>query len=444
MKRNNGLYITLCAVLLVLLFLPLLQQLTGWVKVKKLNGAVVEVEQPKLTFESYKEQSFQGQLEQYAAAHFGFHEPIIRVYNQYLWSCYRKTYAADVIVGKDKWLYGGMQLRDHYQQAAYDYASDNKALVQKLEKDLDLLKKVLRLLDEQGTKLFFLICPNKDDVYPEHHPKHGYVMGDGVRAVDYYTIAFAENGINYLDVNAWFQQIKDTVSYPLFTHSGMHWSNIACAYASDSIFRYMEKLTGKNMPDLSYGSKYGADPRSPDRDLERCMNLLWKIKPLDYYYVPVKVVPDSTAQKLNLITVGDSFFWNMTYTLPMDKIFESYRYWYYFSSVFFDPNHDHVSQLNLKKELQQADVVMISLCTTQMYDINRGFLSQTLIQLSNDPAYLDARINAAVERIKNVMRNTPEWYESLQEKAVKRGKDLEQLMNDEARYLIDQNPERFL
>ena len=480
--------------MMVLLFLPLTQQLTGWVKVKVLHGAVAEVEKPKLTFDSYKDLSYQSQLENYAAAHFGFREPVIRIYNQYLWSCFRKTYAAEVVVGRDKWLYGKKSLNDYCHRVAYEYAEDNEALVQKFEKELALLKKVQLLLDKHGTKLFVLICPNKDDVYPEHHPKHGVARGDGMRAIDYYPKAFEENGINFLDVHTWFQQIKDTVSYPLFTHSGMHWSNIACAYASDSIFRYMEQLTGKNMPNISYGSKYQADPIYPDRDLEQTMNLLWKIKPLDYYYVHIDVVPDSTAQKLNLITIGDSFFWNMYYSLPMDKFFETYRYWYYFSSVFFDPNHNHVSQINLIEELNRADVVMISLCTTQLYEINHGFLSQALIQLSsNNPDNMeeilnyikhkmktnstwfeslkqkaekqgktleqvmdaDARyvfnqnpgkymMNTTVERIKNAMRDNPVWFEDLQQKALKKGKDLEQLMNDEAIYLINQNPERYL
>lgn len=442
MKKKNILYIVLFVILMVLLFLPLVQQLTGMVEVKRLEGAVEKVEQPKLTLDNYKSLSWQGQLEKYAAANFGFHESVIRLYNQYLWGLYRKTYAADVAVGNDKWLYGKNSVFDHYRQLSYAYSGDNESLHQRFEKDLDRLKKVQQLLDERGTKLFVLICPAKDMVFPEHLPEGGkWVMSDGIRAVDYYPQAFAKNGINFVDVNAWFQQIKDTVSYPLFTRSGMHWSNIACIHASDSIFHYMERLTGKNMPDLKIGPMYADAPRNPDADLERNLNLLWSIKPTEQnYYANVEVVPDSTATKLNLITMGDSFFWNMCYSLPMDSLFESHPYWYYFSTIFCDPKHTHVSQIDLVDELDRADVLMISLSATQLYDINHGLLSQALVKLSSkNPRQLDDILNS----IKRQMEANDEWLESLKEKAVQKGKTLEEVMDEDARYVYNQNPEKY-
>lgn len=426
---------------MVLLFAPILQQRFHLFNVKKLEGATEVVEMPKLSFKGYQEQTYQAQLEKYASQHFGFHESVTRLYNQYLWN-YRKTYAHDVTVGKDKWLYGKMSVLDHYRQHSYSYADNNEALIEKFEKDLERLKRVQQLLDERGTKLFVLICPSKDIVYPEHLPENGnFVMGDGLRAIEYYPKAFAENGINYLDMCDWFVKIKDTVSYPLFPKTGMHWSNIACVHASDTLIRYMERLTGKNMPNLQIGSPYQHEPYAPDDDLERSMNLLCRIKPNQYYYAPVSLVPDSTAQKLNLIAIGDSFFWNLCYTLPMDDLFETYRYWYYFSSVFFDPEHTNVSQLDLVEELDRADVVMISLSATQLYEINHNFLSQALFKLtSTNPDDLDA----ILEGIKQNMRNNELWFESLKQKAEQQGKTLEEVMDEDARYVFNQEPEKYL
>lgn len=439
--KKNLLYIVLFALLMAVVWLPAIQQLTGWVKVKKLDGAVVEAPKPAWSLQSYQECIYQNEWERYAAANFGFHEWVIRLYNQYLWDFFRKTYAADVTVGKDQWLYGKKSVRDYYHQVAYEYAKDNVELVDKFEKDLARLKKVQLLLDRYDTKLFVLICPAKDDVYPEHLPERPWVMGDGMRAIEYYPQAFEENGIHYLNMHQWFMQIRDTVSYPLFTHSGMHWSNIACVHASDSILHYMEQLTGKNIPDIRIGKKYAAKPNYPDRDLEQSMNLIRYIKPMDYAYVPVEVVPDSTAQKLNLIVMGDSFFWNMCYTLPMDDLFKTHRYWYYFNSVFFDPDHTHVSQLNLKEEICQADIVMISLSATQLYEINHGFLSQALILLSSDDP---SNLEAILAGIKREMEANGEWYESLKRKAEQNGKTLEQVMDEDARYMFNQNPEKYL
>jgi hypothetical protein len=440
--KKNGLYIVLFALLMVLLFVPIIQQTLHPFQVKPLNGAVVKVEKPQLEFESYKDMSYQGQLEQYVASNFGFHEFVIRLYNQYVF-LYRKTYANDVVIGKDKWLYSKKSVFDHYRQESRLYSENNEMLMQRFEKDLERLKKVQDLLDERGTKLFVLIGPSKDVVYPEHLPQNGnYVMGDGLRAIDYYPQAFAENGINFVDVCAWFQQMKDTVSYPLFPERGMHWSNLACIHASDSIIRYMEQLTGKNMPNLRIGSMFPDEPRNPDNDLEQNINLLWKIRPLEQnYYAQVEIIPDSTAQRLRLINMGDSFFWNMCYMLPMNDLFESYHYWYYFNTIYYDKEHTNVSQLDLIEELEQADVVMILLSANQLYDINHGFLSQALAKLSAiDPDELDN----ILESIKENMRANEVWFQSLKEKAEQQGKTLEQVMDEDALYVFNQNPENFL
>lgn len=442
MKNKNALYIILFVLLMVLLFVPILQQVFHPIEVKELKGATVKTEKPELSFEGYKTTAYQAQLEKYLSENFGFREPVIRCYNQYLWSCFRKTYAFDVVIGKDKWLYGKKSVFDHYRQVAYEYADSNEALVQKFEKDLSRLKRVQQLLDERGTKLFVLICPSKDIIYPEHLPVNGnYVMSDGLRAIEYYPQAFAENGINYVDMCAWFQQIKDTVSYPLFGMTGMHWSDIACVHAVDSILHYMEHLTGKNLPNYTIGPKYERESYYPDNDLEKTMNLMFDIQPNWNSYVDVKMIPDSTAERCDLVAIGDSFFWNWCYTLPMDKIFNTYRYWYYYKSVLYDPNHTHVSQLNLMDELDRADIVMISLSATQLYEINHGFLSQALVLLSaKNPSNLD---DILVD-IKRKMESNETWYQGLKDKAAQHGKTLEQVMDEDARYVFNQDPEKYV
>ena len=198
--KKNGWYLVLFILLMVLLFAPMIQQQLHPFELKKLDGAALKVEKPELTFETYKDLSYQSQLESYIAANFGFHEWIIRFYNQYLWH-YRKTYAADVVIGKNKWLYGITAVQNHYRQLAYEFADSNEAMEQKLEQEADRLKKVQDLFDQRGIKCFVMICPSKDIIYPEYLPDHGkWVMKDGLVARDYYQKAFAERGINCLDL----------------------------------------------------------------------------------------------------------------------------------------------------------------------------------------------------------------------------------------------------
>ncbi len=436
MKNKNGLYLILFLVLMVFLLLPIIQQAFHPFKLEKLTGAVVETERPTLSYDTYKNMSYQAQLEKYMAEHFGFREPVIRIYNQYLWA-FRKTYSQDVVIGKDKWLYGKKSVLDHYRQIASSFADSDEALVKQLNYETNRLKRLQDLLDERDTKLFVLICPSKDLVYPEYLPEgHGFVMGDRMRAVEYVPEVFAQNGIRFIDMNAWFQQIKDTVDYPLFPKTGMHWSNVAAMHVSDTLIRYMEKLTGKNMLNIQVDSMYSSEPIKPDNDLEKTMNLIWPIQPNQNYYAKVNVIPDSTAWRPRLIAVGDSFFWNICYTLPMDRIFNSYSYWYYFNTVYFDPRHDNVKQLNIVEEVDNADFVLIILTTNHLYNFNQGFLTR-LDQAFSNP------YPEAVETIIHKMEADSVWYQSLKEKAERKGKTLDEVMREDALYLIKSNPEKY-
>ena len=262
-------------------------------------------------------------------------------------------------------------------------------------------------------------------------------MGDRMRAIEYVPEAFAKNGINYLDMCSWFEQIKDTVSYPLFPKTGTHWSNVASMHVADTLIRYMEWLSGKNMPNIEVGAMYPSEPIRPDNDLEKIMNLVGPIKPNQNYYAKVDIVPDSTAQRLKLISIGDSYFWNFSYTLPMDSLFSSHPYWYYFSTVYFDPEHNNVKQLNLVKEVDSADLVMIILTSNHLYNFNQGFLSSMEKALSNPYPEI-------VEDILLKMEANDEWYQSLKEKAERQGKSLDAVMREDAVYLIKSDPEKYL
>lgn len=439
--KKKGLYMVLCALLMVLLLAPMVQQQAHPFKLKKLNGAIVKVEKPELTLEAYRDVSYQSKLESYIGANFGFHEWVIRLYNQYLW-LFRKTYAADVVVGKDKWLYGVTSVKNHYRQASYEFADTNEEMEQMLGKDVERLKKVQDLLEQRGIKCFFLVCPSKDILYPEYLPEYGeWVMGDGLVALDYCLKAFDEQGVNYLDLCTWFAQIKDSVDYPIFPRTGLHWSDAASVYAADTLIRYMEQLTGKNLPNLQIGPLFESETWYPDNDLERSMNLMWPIQPNTNLYTSASVIPDSTAQPLSLLTIGDSFYWNFGFTLPMDKLFKTHHHWYYFSSVHFDPEHTSVDQINLLDEFSHTDVVMLCYNASKLYGFNHGFLSRAQVELSlDDPESL----NRIIDVIKQRMENNKEWYESIKLKAVQRGKTLDEVMREDALYLISKNPEDYL
>ena len=90
--KNKKIHIILFAILLTFLWLPLLQEQFDIVKINPLKGFTEKAEKPELTYKSYYEGKYQAQLEKYVSENFGFREDVIRIYNQYVWSFFNKTY----------------------------------------------------------------------------------------------------------------------------------------------------------------------------------------------------------------------------------------------------------------------------------------------------------------------------------------------------------------
>ena len=83
-------------------------------KSKPLNGVNFVTEFPELSFETFSNGKYQTQLEKYTSENFGFREFVIRLYNQYIWSCYHKTYSHFLIPGKGNWLFYTEAVNDYY------------------------------------------------------------------------------------------------------------------------------------------------------------------------------------------------------------------------------------------------------------------------------------------------------------------------------------------
>ena len=359
------------------------------------------------------------------------------MYNQYLWTCYRKIKTSYVIEGKNGYLYEEEFIRDHYESLMYKYTDDTTAMKEVFETEALRLWKVQELLKEHDIHIFANLIPGKDVIYPEYLPENTYTRPEGIHAYDYYKQKFDELGINYIDNVTHFKNIKDKVDYPLFPQTGTHWSNIAATHAFDSIIRYMEILGNKNLLNIELSEKYIDDTRQPDNDLEELLNIVFKIKSNANYYTDVTVISDTTAVKPTLITIGDSYFWTISYNIPLRKIFKESPYWYYNSTIYFDEENTSTEDIDFARELMHADYIMLNYCTVQLYDLANKFLPKALVYLCYD----SEERNNKVEEIINNMKNDNNWLANLSEKAERQNISLEECMRNDALYIVYQQPE---
>lgn len=432
------LFFSTIAIMLVFL----VQTVHPFVHFEPLNGVTTKTEVPDLTLQNYVDGSFQKNAEQYCREHFGFREPLIRRYNQYLWDCFHETNNANVLRGKGNWLFSLATVRDHYESQMYLYTDDPAEMKQILETEALRLWKVQELLKEYNIHIFVDINPPKDMIYPEYLPRNrSFTRPEGVRAYDYLKKRFDELGVDYIDFIPVFRGIKDSVKYQLFPETGTHWSNIASWQAFDSIIRYMEDLGNQNLVNLYIGEMHHHnETRHPDNDLELVLNLASPIKASKNVYAYVGVERDSTAAKPNFLVVGDSYYWNILNYIPLWEIFQSYPYWYYNSTIHGDKEHRSTSEVDLEQELMQNDYIMLIYNPVTLYEFSSRFLSKVLVSLCYDKTTIDSMVREIVETI--TLYN-PDLYDKASHVHEKTGQSLEKVLYDDALYLLYTEPEKY-
>ena len=231
MKRFPKYDLVLFSLLMLLLFMPLVQQITGFVPVKALYGVFEPTPKPEWSLESYKINDYQKQLEQYTSENFGFREPTIRLYNQYLWTCYKKTYAKDVAAGKHGWLYYPQSVSDYYGTELLRWQPSVAEAQLEFDLEVKYMNWARTILKENDVELLAFIAPEKGFLYPENLPD-GEHDTTTFNAREYFEQKFAETGFPCIEMTRWFQQIKDTANYPLIPQTGGHW-NFSSVIAAD-------------------------------------------------------------------------------------------------------------------------------------------------------------------------------------------------------------------
>lgn len=371
---------------MALLLLMMLQGATGIIPVRHLAGAYVGEERPRLSWAGFVSGEWQSQCDRYAKEHHGFREGAIRLHNQYLWTCYHRTpNYGSVLIGRNDYLFEPFFVDDYYEGCMYQYADSPDEMMDIFRRTASRLAKVQEILEQQGTHLFVACLPGKDRIYPQYLPGRGNrTRTKYLTAADTYPGLFDSCGVRYVDVCHWFDRLNGHVPYRLFTQTGTHWSRIACAYAFDSIMRYMQTF-GPAIAPVELGEPYYASRREPDADLDELLNKIFYIPTERNQYVDITVPhPAPEAERPSLVDIGDSFFWTVLYNYPIQDLFSHFRYWYYFSTIYYDSDHDNVENIDLVDQLLSADYVMLSYCTVQLYKLGNGFVNRALLELCYD------------------------------------------------------------
>ena len=355
-------------VVMVFLFLPMIQGKFKIVHEKDLHGDVPP-EKPVFSFKNYLEGEFQDKKEIYFNHNFGFRKFCVRLNNQISYSFFKEARAKDVIVGKDEYLYEKLYIDTYLGK---DFIGE-KAILEKVRK----LKMIQDTLKKKDIDLFVVLTPGKAQFFPEYIPDKYFKEKPTISNYSVYVKDFEEKGINFIDFNKWFSQMKDTIAYPLFPKTGIHWSTYGGILAADSIVKYISSVRQIEMPKIIQDKiELTKKLQGEDDDIEKGMNLLYAVPNHEMAYPSFRVVSDSKTMRPKVLTVGDSFYFQIFNSGIAKEIFNNSEFWYYYEKIFpEDPNNlKTLADVNVPVKVEKNDVIMLMVTDANLGSFSYGFI----------------------------------------------------------------------
>lgn len=417
----------------IVLLLPLMQDYVFKFKFKSLYGVFFKTEKPQLTFKTVASGHYQTNIEKYISENYGFREPTIRLYNQYLWDFYKKTPVNYVVRGKENWLYFIQNVNEYYGTEIYRWYDSSEEARKTFERRARIMNKLRLVLKEYGVEFLAFEAPEKGLLYPEFLPDRKRDTTT-ISATGFYTEKFAEYGFPFIGMTDYYKQIKESADYPLFTKYGFHW-NISCVYGADTLFRTMENLSGKNMPHLRLEnfhpySDEEYEKQKIDFDIEQTLNLTRRMKyegqtPL---FADVIIDTDSSCVKPKVFFIGDSFLWRIHDLVDFKQVLGDSRFWYYNSTAYYGDNIAKMrsaSDFDQLREIFKSDFIVLFSHGSQIHKFSYGFAENALLKIcvpdsimSREMQRISDSAKISLSEAKELIISNPELIPELRGEAV--------------------------
>jgi hypothetical protein len=323
-NRKLNIRALLFGLLMLALAFPWFQHLFPLYKSEPLAGDVRPAPDASFSLEAWMSGSFQYGKEKHLNDNIGARPELVRINNQIDYMLFRKLHASGVVIGRDYYMY-----EDGYIKA---YNGTDFMGMERIMDQLGKLRFIQDTLARAGKQLLLTFVPSKGRFYPEYFPAS---MQQHAPAASNYSVmreACARLGINHLDLNGWFRNMKATAPHPLFSKQGIHWTHLGAAIAADSFNRHLEQMLGIDIPDLTIGRVECTDSLRGENDIARGLNLLVPLTRERLCYAKTSFTADSNRHKRPaVIFICDSFFWTFLDLKVPQHCYRNWHMWYYFS-----------------------------------------------------------------------------------------------------------------
>lgn len=429
---------SLVALMLVLLF-PLAQQCLNVFKLRPLAGYFETVPNPEFRKRAWLNGTFQEEKEKYLNQNHGLKSFLVRLHNQLDYWFYNKSHANKVLCGKDGVFYEESYIKSYL---GMDFLGEDS-----IKRTIEKLKFVQESLAAKNKSLLIVMAPGKGSFYPDNFPNPYSSYKKATNNYDVFSKKLVEEKINTIDFNGWFMSQKGKTKYPLMTELGIHWTIYGATLAFDSIAKYMEVKRNIDLPDIVYKGFQESDTLwSPDGDIYEASNLLVNMKHQKTAYPIVEVNSKGKQTPPGILTVGDSFWWNIYNTRLTSKVFSDGRFWYYNNQA-FPESYDKtvlVSELNFNEVIDKADVIVLCYTESNLNWIGGNIFIDQLKSYcaGNTSTGNPDMIEQGIKKFTEYIKSDKKWMKAIEERAKKENRSVDSLIYLDAKWEAEHYKEK--
>lgn len=369
-----------------------------------LTGLVINDNKPVFSWSAWFDGSFQAESEDYNNDHWAFKEKMVRVNNQFYYKAFNQIRVNNFVSGKDHYVFSEAYI---YSAFGDDLLDENKVS--------DLMRKarvVQDTLKQKGIDLVLALAPGKGMMCKEF-VEDKYVHDIKNTNYSMYVRSAKKLGNNLLDLCAYFEKLKPSSPYPLFTRFGHHWSYYAECLAVDTIISYIEHLHGTDLPDIHWDNIEVSDTaRSRDADVLGSMNLSKDPDMnMKLAYPEVQFEIDSLKNRTRVLTIADSYWYGPVYMGVDQSCFAGGQFWYYCNKVIPSPREGEkveAWELDLKTEIESNQVIMLLYSDGNLRNFGNNFIEDAYeLYTSPKTYYARSERNKQVQTFAKQIRESP-------------------------------------
>ena len=434
MKKTNKYSKILFIIILLILLTPFLYQLSRLPDISKLNGDIKLEKKAEFSWATWFAEDYQKQQEKYVNQKFGFRSTFVRINNQIAFSLYGKAKANGVIIGKKNYLYEEAYIRAYFGN---DFIGKEK-----IDEKISKIKAIQDVLKKKNKDLIIIFAAGKGSFYPEYIPD-SFITEKTITNYDYYLQRVKEENINHIDFNLWFREMKDTSTYLLYPKTGIHWSKYGMVLVADSLIKYIEDMRQIDMPDFYWLDIELAhdNPNTTDRDIEKGMNLLFRMPIKLMAYPKVIEFDEKNKTKPKVSVFADSYYWGLYNMGLSSKAFDNGQFWFYNKNVYTPnaKNKTKVSDINYKEAISNQDVIILMATDATLHKFAFGAIDDlyNFFVLGNEAknTYDEEFWNKVKEKEKYI-RKSGDWFDLIKKEAEEVNIPLDSMIRRHAIYVV--------